>query len=71
MSLYKNLYFATLVGALAGLTAWGASSLLLIGFGVQRRLWIPDATMACVLGVLLAWSILIYADRVAGKPMRW
>src|ERR1700723_1244201 len=71
MSLYKNLYFATLVGALAGLTTWGASSLLLISFGVERSPWIPDATVVGVLGVLLAWSVLRYADRGAGKPMRW
>ena len=71
MSLYKNLYFATLVGALAGLTTWGASSLLLISFGVERSPWIPDATVVGVLGVLLAWSVLMYADRAAGKPMRW
>lgn len=71
MNLYRNIYFASLAGASAGLIAWSISSLILIGLGVRRGLWIPDATVVCILGVLLAASIFAYMDVTAGKRVRW
>ncbi|GGG67784.1 FHA domain-containing protein [Edaphobacter dinghuensis] len=71
MSLYKNIYFAALVGALAGILTWGGSSLLLIALDVKRGLWIPDATVVFLLGFLLALFVFRYMDYAAGKPMRW
>lgn len=71
MSLYRNLYFAALTGALSGLFAWGASSLILIGVGIQRQLWVPDALLCCLLGALLASSLFAYLDHAAGRRMRW
>lgn len=71
MSLYKNIYFAALAGALAGILTWGVSSLLLIVLDVKRGLWIPDATVVFLLGFLLALFVFQYMDHASGKPMRW
>jgi hypothetical protein len=71
MSLYKNIYYAALIGAMAGLLTWGASGLVLIGLDIKRSLWIPDATVVFTLGTFLASSIFAYIEIAAGKRMRW
>lgn len=71
MSIYRNLYFAALTGAISGLLTWGASNLILIGLGIKQGLWIPDASMAAVLGTFLATGIFLYTDHSAGRRMRW
>lgn len=71
MSLYKNIYFAALTGALAGILTWGVSSLVLIALDVKQGLWIPDATAVSLLGFLLAVFVFRYMDHAAGKSMRW
>ena len=71
MSLFRNTYFSTLSGALAGLLAWGASSLLLVSFGPSQGAWIPDAVVLCLLGAFLATSVFVYMDFTASRRMRW
>lgn len=68
-SLYRNIYFAALVGATAGLCAWGASSLLLVALGVTAGLWVPDTVAISVFSVFTAMTIFIYAD--AAVCRRW
>jgi hypothetical protein len=71
MSFYKNIYFATLAGAMAGLITWGASSLLLIGLGVRQQIWTSDAAVVFVLAFLLAYAVFTYTDVANGRRIRW
>ncbi|MGD0942264.1 MAG: FHA domain-containing protein [Terracidiphilus sp.] len=71
MNVYRNLYFAALTGGVAGLFAWGISSLIFAGLEPQLGLWVSDAVVVSLLGSLLAIFLFLLMDRVAGRAMRW
>lgn len=71
MHVYRWLYYSTLVGALAGLSAWTAHLLLSIPLSESGSPWLPDSLVLLVFGALLGPVLYAYFDRALTGRVRF
>jgi hypothetical protein len=64
MSIYRGLYFSTLVGALSGLLASLAAALLSIPLAEKGAAWLPDIITMMSFGPLIGILLYLHFDRV-------
>jgi hypothetical protein len=64
MSIYRGLYFSTLVGALSGLLASLGTTLLSIPLAEKGASWLPDIITMMFFGPLLGILLYLHFDRV-------
>ena len=64
MNLYRGLFFATLVGTLAGLITSLLSELTMILAAGSGLLWLPDTLTMLLFGITVAIALYVYFDRV-------
>ena len=64
MNLYRGLFFATLVGTLAGLATSLLSELSMILAAGSGLAWLPDTLTLVLFGVLVAVALFAHFDRV-------
>jgi hypothetical protein len=70
MSIYRGLYFSTLVGALSGLLASLGTALLSIPLAEKGSSWLPDTITMMFFGPLIGIFLYLHFDRVLLGKMR-
>lgn len=70
MSIYRGLYFSTLLGALGGYLASLGTVLLSIPLADQRASWLPDTITLMLFGPLVSILLYIHFDRILLGKMR-
>lgn len=70
MSLYRGLFFATLVGMTAGLVASLAGELAVVALAGTGKRWIPDTVTLLLFGTVCAVFLFLYFDKVLRGSMR-
>ncbi len=73
MSLYKTLYFMSLVGGMAGLFSWALTALVSAVFINQPNAWVADLISAAILGAFIGGLTVAFSDRWSGSRImpRW
>ncbi|MEW6365989.1 MAG: FHA domain-containing protein [Acidobacteriota bacterium] len=73
MSLYKSLYFMSLVGFMAGLFSWALTFILSAVIPYQDRVWVADLISAALLGGFIGGLTVGYSDHWSGNRVlaRW
>ena len=71
MSVYRELYFATLAGACGGLLAWAAALLISVVLGPQANIYLPDSVQLLVFGLLVGVVMYLQMDRALIGKMRF
>lgn len=71
MGFLRLLYFSALSGALAGLVAWGANSLISAAMDASSGDWIADAIVVLLFALFLVPFLFALMDRFSGRPFRW
>jgi hypothetical protein len=69
MSLYQSLYYMSLVGGLAGVSAWALTTLLAAVLRFPAAA--PDLIPAMLLGGLLGALTVAFSDHLSGNRWRW
>ncbi len=64
MSLYRGLFFSTLIGATGGMIASALSELAMVVLADSGRRWIPDAVTMVLFGIAIALAIFLYFDKL-------
>ncbi len=71
MSVYRELYFATLTGAWGGLLAWASALLISVVLGSRANIFLPDTVQLVTFGVLVGVAVYLQMDRALLGRMRW
>jgi MFS family permease len=73
MSLYRTLYYMSLVGGIAGLLSWVFTTLLSAAFANQSAVWISDLIAAFALGGFIGGMTVGFSDYWSGNRVttRW
>lgn len=73
MSLYRTLYYMSLVGGMAGLFSWVLASLISAAFATQSNAWASDLIAATILGGFIGGLTVAFSDRWSGSRVmpRW
>ncbi len=70
MSLYRGLFFTTLVGMAAGWAASICSELAMVVLAATGKGWLPDAVTFLLFGVVCAIALFLYFDKLLIGSMR-
>ena len=64
MSVYRGLYFSTLVGALGSLIAWALALAVSVPLADIRSAWLPDAIMFSIFSIVLSIFLFLHFDQI-------
>ena len=70
MSLYRNLYFMSLAGGIAGLCAWALTMLLTAVSSATGAWWLSDFQSATLLGAFIGGMTVGFSDHWSGNRVR-